>query len=213
VIPDTIDREGTTPMKAITLALCLTGLPGLAVAQAACPTGADLERGIRITFADGGTEIFRAAGPGLITVTGEEPDGTGFLMDLGQGVNLIYWEATESGRGTGDYLSYDYNGLAPADMPVPRPGGKGWQSDVTVTTPDGSRSEPQRYIYGPMSTVGIGDCQYDMMEIEITYETSDNYHEMVRYLPELGLSYLVWNEADGMPRVPIEATAIVRAGK
>jgi hypothetical protein len=193
-------------------ALCLfAAAPGALMAQAACPTAADLDRGIRVTFEDGGTETYRNSSLAVVAVTGRDPDGLGFEMDLARGIHLLYWEGTNNGQLEGAPNLYDY-GLAPADLPLPV-AGKGWSSDVTVTGPDGARAEPQTHRYGPLSSIAIGDCQYDMMELTISYATPDNYVEMLRWLPELGIAYLVWNEADGMDRFVAEATQIMRAGK
>jgi hypothetical protein len=198
-------------MKTAIAALAITLLPGLAAAQAACPTAADLDRGIRVTFADGGTETFRNAASGLVSVAGRESDGLGFEMDLGQGFHLMSWEGTTNGQLDGAALRYDY-GVGASDLPRPV-AGKGWRSEVTVTDINDVRSEPQTHRYGQISSIVIGDCTYQMMEIVIAYATGDNYVETLRYLPELGISYLVWNEADGMEPDPVEATQIMRAGK
>jgi hypothetical protein len=192
--------------------LLLTPLPALA--QQACPTAADLDRGIRVTFADGGVETYRNAGPGVVHVVAVETDGSGAEMDLGQGIHLLSWQATSSGvADPSTRQDYNYNGVAPADLPRPSPGGKGWSSPVTVTAPDGTYDEPQRHSYGPLTAVTVGQCSYQSIEVTISYATQDNYREMVRYIPDLGLGWLEWNEADGMERLPVAATAITRAGK
>ena len=199
-------------MKTLLAVALLTTMPSLATAQAACPVAADLDRGIRITFTDGGTETYRNGGVGLVSVTGRDTDGTGFEMELGRGVHLMYWEGIEDGALSGFPARYDYAGVGASDLPLPRPG-KGWRSEVTLTNADGSRPEAQTHLYGPVSTVLIGDCQYDMIEVVVVYDSADNYQETLRYLPELGLAYLVWNQAEGMEPRPAEATGILRAGK
>jgi hypothetical protein len=181
-----------------------------ALAQQTCPTAADLDRGIRVTFADGGIETYRNAGSSVINVVGSDLDGSGFVMDLAKGLHLLMWQDAfdPSTRQT-----YDYNGVSADMLPLPSPGGKGWSSPVQVTASDGQRDEPQRHSYGPLTAVQIGGCTYQSIEVTINYATSDNYREMVRYIPDLGLGYLVWNEADGMEANPVEATAIALAGK
>jgi hypothetical protein len=193
-----------------TALLTLSAFP--AFAQQGCPTGDDLARGIRISFEDGGTEVYRSGAPGVQEVTGTEEDGSGFRMEIAQGTHLLSWEGTNGGvADPSSLLTYDYNGVAPENLPAPRPG-KSFQTAVTATDSSGPRSEPQNQTYGPLSSIAIGTCTYDMIEVTIAYATTDNYVEMLRYLPELGIGYLLWNESDSMTRQPIEATAI-SAGK
>ena len=191
--------------------LALVGLP--AAAQQACPTAADLQRGIRIEFADGGIETYRQTGPGIVDVAGTEADGTGFNMSLARGLHLLMWEEVSGGQvNPTSRITYDY-GTPPPDLPLPRPG-KGWTSEVTaVDAVTGARDEPQTHRYGSLSSVTIGACSYAMLEVDIAYATPDHYREMLRWLPDLGLAYLIWNETDSLARSPVEATRIARVGK
>lgn len=199
-------------MKQLFAVVALTIVACPAFAQQTCPTAADLERGIRISFEDGGTEVYRNGAPGVQEVTGTEPDGAGFRMEIAQGTHLLLWEGTNNGiADPTSLLTYDYNGVAPENLPAPRPG-KSFQTPVTATDSSGPRDEPQTQTYGAVSSISIGDCTFDMIEVTIAYATSDNYVEMLRYLPDLGIGYLLWNESDGMARQPVEATAI-SAGK
>jgi hypothetical protein len=194
------------------LTLILAPLP--LAAQQSCPTAADLDRGIRITFADGGTETFRRADPGVIAVTGREPDGSGFNMDLAQGLHLLMWEATTGGQpDAASRITYDYAGQPPTALPLPEAGRK-WRTEVRVEDADfGPRDEPQSQVYGRLSQIEIGACSYVAIEVTISYATSDQYRETLRWLPDLGLAYLVWNESVDMSPIPVEATGIARVGK
>lgn len=188
-------------------ALTLPALTLPAMAQTGCAVAADLGRGITVTFADGSTEIFRQAAPGIVQVTGDGSDGTRYGMQLAQGFHLLEWmpEGDPSGR-----VAYDY-GMPAAAMPLPQPGG-GWTVPARVTDSGGARAEAQTHSYGPAQTLMIGTCGYTMIEATIAYATSDNYVESIIYLPELGLSYLLWNESADYARDPIPAVSI-RAGK
>jgi len=197
-------------MKALVLAAFSAAvlLSQAAVAQTACPVAADLARGIRIDFADGGSETYRsAATPGVVDVTGHDPDGSTYMMQLAGGFHLLRWEVPGD---VSSVIAYDY-GLPPAQMPLPQPGAS-WYTEVHVTAAEGPREEPQDHRYGKTTQVTIGGCTYTAVEAVIAYATSDNYVESVTWLPELGLGYLLWNESTDYTRSPVPATGI-SAGK
>lgn len=178
-----------------------------AMAQAGCPTGADLGRGIRVEFADGSTETFRDLGGGMIMVDGVDQDGFGYQMELGHGLHLMsYANADGNVVDTQSKITYDY-GLPVEALPLPTPGGR-WSTPVTVLDQYGTRSEPQTHVWSQVSRVDIGGCSYDMIEAVISYKTGDGYRESVEYLPQLGMGYLVWNESDTMTRNPVRPVAI-----
>ena len=177
------------------------------MAQTVCPTAADLTRGIKVEYADGATEIFRAGDAGIVSVKGLNAEGQGYEMDLAHGLHLVMYQNTENGAPlTVSQVYYDY-GIPPAELPIPIPG-KRWQSGVTVTASDGERGEPQVHAYDAVVTEMIGDCSYDMISALISYETSDLYTENVHYLPALGIGYLVWNETTDQPRDPVPAVSV-----
>ncbi len=181
-------------------------------AQTTCPTAADLTRGIKVGFADGSTEIYRSVGNGVVSVKGLNAVGEKYEIDLAQGLYLLMYQAVENGVPVdGSRIEYDY-GVPPTDLPLPTPG-KRWQSDVSVTASDGIRNEPQVHVYDAMVTDMIGGCEYDMISVLISYETSDLYSETIHYLPALGLGYLLWNETIDQPRDPVPAVAITVMGK
>jgi hypothetical protein len=185
---------------------------GAVLAQAGCPTAADLARGIRIDFADGSYETFRDAGAGLITVDGLDADGYGYFMELGRGLHLVtYANATDGTVDPTSQIDYDY-GIALQDLPLPQAGGR-WSSPVTVRDSYGTRSEPQTHDWGPTTVIDIGGCSYDMIEAVISYKTDDGYRESVEFLPALGIGYLVWNESATMERFPVGPVRISLAGK
>ncbi len=199
-------------MTAVAAGLVVALQAGVAFAQAGCPTSADLARGIRIEFADGSYETYRDAGSGVVFVEGQDVEGYGYQMELGQGIHLLtYANVTSGAVDTMSRISYDY-GRAAGELPLPEAGGR-WSSAVTVTDQYGERSEPQTHEWGQITTVDIGGCSYDMIEALIGYKTGDGYRESVEFLPALGLGYLVWNESDTMERNPVRPVSIRVAGK
>ncbi len=202
-------------MKAMTVGAAVIWLAlqaGMAMAQAGCPTAADLARGIRIDFADGSFETYRDTGAGVVVVDGADPEGFGYQMELGHGIHLLsYVNVNDGVVDDTSRISYDY-GRAVGELPLPEAGGR-WSSPVTVNDQYGPRSEPQTHQWSQISTVDIGGCSYDMIEAIIGYKTGDGYRESVEYLPELGLGYLLWNESDTMARNPVRPVSIRVAGK
>jgi hypothetical protein len=153
------DIVSTMQMSVLAAGLFLCSMAVPALAQQTCPTAADLARGIRIEFADGSLETFRAGAPGLVLVSGAGADGATYRMELGRGLYLMLWEDWADGAPDAATRSvYDYAGRAPADLPLPG-GGKVWFSPVTVTVADSPYSEAQRHSYGPRSEVDIGGCR------------------------------------------------------
>lgn len=184
-----------------------------AFGQGACPVEADLDRGIRVEYDDGTTEVFRAMeAPGVVAVRGVLGDGTGYRAELGRGVHLLSYapSAADGAPDVAGRITYDY-GLAAMALPVPRPGER-FDTPVIVTDAYGSRDEAQSQAYGPEEVLAIGGCSYGMVPVIIAYDTDSAYTEALRYLPELGISLLNWQENAAQPRRTIEPVTI-RGGK
>jgi len=197
----------TAPVARILTGLIMAGLPGLTLAQTACPTAADLTRGILLEYSTGGHEVYRPVAEGVVVVNGVDQAGRLYRLELAQGAMLLLYEDVIDGvPDPMTRLRYDY-GLPPAQMPVPVPGG-GWSSDVTVD--DGRRGydEPQTVTWGKTRTVSIGSCSYQAFDITIAYETADKYLERLTYIAALGLGFLTYREAEGTEPETITATAI-----
>jgi hypothetical protein len=189
------------------MSVCLGMLAGPLVAQDVCPVAADLTRGIRIDFQDGSYEIYRQTEPGLIRVTGTSGDGSVYEMYLAQGAHLVLFQDVEYGQPVeGSITRTDY-GISASDLPAPMPGGR-WQAETTVTDSVGTRSETQVHAYDRITAVQIGDCTYGAIGMLIAFQSDDNYLEYVQFFPELGISYLEWNESDNFDRTPVPATRI-----
>ena len=192
-------------MKCLVALALLTAAPALA--QTGCPTAADRDRGIRLDFSTGGSEVYRPAAAGVVTVNGVDNDGGGYRFELAHGAMLLVYEDVIDGApDPSTRARYDY-GLTPAQMPVPVPGGT-WASDVTVTAGTEVYDEAQSMIWGKRQTVTIGDCAYQGFDVRISYDTASNYVENLMYLPDLGFGYLVWKESDGSPRDLLSVTSI-----
>jgi hypothetical protein len=193
--------------------LSLLLLAGPAFGQVACPVAADLARGIRVDYDDGTSEVFRATGaPGVVAVRGTFDDGSGYQLELGQGMHLLSYTPL-LGDGSLDAVgrvSYDY-GRATLELPVVTPERR-FDTPVRVTDQYGLRDEAQSQAYGAEEVLAIAGCSYRAVPVLIAYDTFNEYVEALRFLPDLGISLLNWQESTDQDRRVIEPVAI-RAGK
>lgn len=181
--------------------LALLLLPGVATAQGACPVAEDLSRGIRVTFDDGGTQSFRRAGePGVVRIAGRAWDGSAYRMEVGQGLYVLTYVylGADGMPDEASRVSYDY-GMAPAELPVPAPGGR-FQAVATMTDATGVFAQAISQAAGEVERREIGGCSYDVLPLGIAYDTVNAYTEGLDYLPELGIALLRWQEGSDIPR-------------
>ena len=166
-----------------------------ALAQTGCLSSADLQAGIHVDYADGTTETYVRTGPGLMSVDGFDGGELYFQLELAHGTHLLSYVAVSGGQpDESTRQTYDY-GVAPAELPVPVAGQR-FNADVTVTASDGPRQEGQLQAYVEGVPLVIDGCTYETLDVIIAYDTADNYMENIRYLPQLGLGYLLWNQTD-----------------
>ena len=198
-------------MRAVLLPLLL--LAGPALGQAACPVASDLLRGILVRYDDGSSEVFRATGaPGVVAVRGTFDDGSGYQLELGQGMHLLSYTPllADGAPDAAARVSYDY-GRAVAELPVVTPGLR-FDTPVSVTDQHGPRDEAQSQVFGAEEVLAIAGCSYRAVPVMIAYDTFNDYVEALRFLPELGIALLNWQESTDQDRREIEPVAI-RAGK
>jgi hypothetical protein len=170
----------------------------------ACPRADDLGAGIRVTFADGTTEIHRAARPGRIAVDGRRPDGTGWHLELAQGLFVLGREEVPADPAFALDVNY---GRLPQTLPRPEPMGR-LQIAATVTDATGQRMEVQSHRYGALGRLALGPCSLDVIEATIGYGDPVSYEEGVLWLPALGIGLLAWNGAPGQARPESPAVSI-----
>jgi hypothetical protein len=190
---------------AVTALLALQA--GAALAQASCPTAADLAGGIRVDFENQFSEVYQQLSPGVVLAVGTYSDGTGHEIELGLGLHVMAYRAMADGVVLPEGGSTTDYGMPASELPLPGPGAR-WQLEVKSTDSSGTRDEVLRYAADTVSQIQIGACTYDRMTMLIAFDTEDNYVEAVEYLPALGISYLIWGESDGTVAEPNRATAI-----
>jgi len=179
----------------VTIAVIASGLATSGVAQSTCLTSGDLRTGIHVDYADGTSETYRTIDAATMSVEGFDGGEPYFRLELAQGTHLLSYVAIDGGRpDEASRQIYDY-GIAAMDLPVPVAGGR-FNADVVVTASDGARPEAQLQAYVDADPLTLGGCTYETLEVLIAYDTSDNYLESIRFLPQLGFGYLAWNQSD-----------------
>jgi hypothetical protein len=149
------EPERSMVLPHLAAALTLLSLPTLAAARTGCPAAAEPDRGIRVTFADGGTEDCRTRLPGLVSVPGARSGRPGPSpgprpRQPTPAAGALHDGILDPTRGIGCD-----DGLAPADLPEPLPGG-GWSTPGTVNASPGIGQEPQVQATDAPSPIAVG---------------------------------------------------------
>jgi hypothetical protein len=153
-------------------------------AWAECPTRADLERGVTISYDDGATELYQRTGPNIVTAFYRAPDGVSTASLLAQGVYLVQTiDMIDGAPDAGSRATYTYP-LSPGEMPMPEPGGF-WQADVLYFDRSEALTVLHDMTFGAETTLTIGPCRYRMVPIEVRYEGDG---EVLHYMPDLGIA-------------------------
>ncbi len=180
-------------MKHFRFACALVAL-GPVAAAAACPTAADLAKGIRFTLASGETDVYRASGDTRVTGTFTERPFAGSQYVLIQGIYIANVNSFENMLPVPD-TSVETEYRSP-DRDLPTPEAETiWTVASSSTAGQDKWSEEQTYSAGELSEVTLGDCTYEMIPITVTYSSNRGYLEQLHYLPELGVSYMVASES------------------
>ena len=182
-------------------------LAGGAHAKGACPTAADAGRPIALSFADGYVEVHYSGDGQLWQIDVFDHGEQVYQFEVAHGTHLLrFTEYYEEGPDYGGQARYNY-GMEIAGMPIPTPGGR-WSVDVEVTDGTGVFAEAQTQAYGALTTTQIGSRTYDVIPVLIAYDDDEQYVEMIYYLPELRLGYLVDSHSATSPSGPIYPVGI-----
>lgn len=183
-------------MRILALATCLA-LP--APAALACPTLADLDKGIRFTVDGADTEVYRRVGPSMIEATYTTADGVVTRTLLAQGIYLV--ELVDIVDGKPDLAArttYAFPGRA-EDLALPSPGGQ-VAYDIVINNGGDFSPERQTYDFGPGGLINFGACEYEMVEIQIRYSPGDDsLVDILYYLPALQFSYFAGSDTSDGP--------------
>jgi hypothetical protein len=190
--------------------LCLVG----AGAQAACVTGADMERGVRVAFSDGTGAVLRSVGAGMVEVDEALTYEPGAVMRsrLAQGLwELEIFDVGADGRRlAGGAMRWMYP-VKPEALPVPVAGlrWKGWATPEMEGGPV-LRSDELDIRVAEAEPLVVGTCDYPALAVAIRVEraTEGRVDLELRYLPELGVALRLGREADGEPPERREVVAL-----
>jgi len=161
-------------------------LPGPALA---CPTAADMQKGVVVAINDGTVEVHRSLANDLIVVDVTYPDGDIFQNTFLHGVFINTLSPVEGGviQPTKAW-TYQYQ----TSLPPPAPNTQGSFRAKTGSLIEGFFDEDTTYTWGPMTTMQIGACRYQMIEGRFSFVTGRyRSNEVINYLPELGTSFLM----------------------
>ncbi|WP_208353529.1 hypothetical protein [Pseudaestuariivita rosea] len=191
----------------ICAAACLCPL-GLA---AECVTGDMVnDKGIIARFDDGAVETHVRHDDQMIAVI-TEGDGTWRTM-LAKGIYLI--EVIDVINGNPDpssrfLVNFD---TAVQDLPLPTDQ-ETFEVVATSSYPgDVPVSETHNYSFGPAETLQVGDCSYQSIPITMRYMSDvESSIEIVDYLPELGTSFLRFEQYDDQERYTYRLLSLTAA--
>lgn len=175
----------------------------------ACPTGADMETGVTITFDDGGFETYRQLRDNLVRMERGYDGAQDSVMDLGLGTFVLsYMDAFDGMPDPSSRTTTAYpGGLASLKVPM---AGDRWQATTTVFAGE-PYAEEVSVAWGDERTVQIGACSYTAIDGIIAYESDTTIVEGIVYLTDLGIGYLEWFE-DDQGREQYTATSITAEG-
>ncbi|PTR41046.1 hypothetical protein SAMN05216376_10373 [Mameliella alba] len=195
--PHAAQRNKVTDLKTELLVCATSVLCGLgAPLWASCPVADDLYTGIRFTIDGGHVETFTQMRPGFVESVWEEGDYVGW-MDFAKGVYIMEQQDLDSDhKPIGDMVHYTFETVSGV-LPAPEPGG-GFSAKVVVIRGGEQWTETHDYRFGQEAINTIGGCDYRMIPVEVRYGgdivSSVDY---LRYLPELGITYIAGFESDG----------------
>lgn len=173
-------------MRTLAMLATMAALSAAPGAARACPTAADLDRGIRFQVDDTATEVFRRLSG---TRVQSDYGGDGFVSRtiLVKGLYLAELVDVEDGAPVPrTRTTYGLPDASDLSEPVP---GESFRVSVRSDGPDGTETEDQIYTFGRAATVNFGACAYDMVPVDLSYVGSD-VREVLHYLPQLGIAYV-----------------------
>ncbi len=192
-------------IHSLTLVACVSAGPAIALPN--CPAAEDMAGGVRLTFADGAVQVYRAGQDGTVVMDVVEAGGDSFRLELAHGFHVLDYVATSGGNPiTGSEVAYDY-GMPVAELPVPAPGAR-WDLTAKVTDNFGTRTERILEVWGDPQRLAIGDCTYDVMDVAVAYGAETANIDQARYLPELKLLFVLNDATTGQPTVPTEISVL-----
>ncbi|MEO0691425.1 MAG: hypothetical protein AAFY90_00955 [Pseudomonadota bacterium] len=152
------------------------------IAHAACPTQADMAKGVVTKTDDGQVEIHKTAAKDMVQVQVQFNDGTqdGSIMQFGHGIYLRNVIPIEGGvLRMADQEKYASDATL-----------RSWAAPVPNAAWSNTRADGGTAKSGPMKKVRVGNCAYDGFTVTLGFADDPNYVEVYEYIPSLGLGLL-----------------------
>ena len=152
------------------------------LSHAACPTAADMAKGVITKTDDGQIEIHKAAAKDVVQVQIQFSDGTGdgSVMQFGHGIYLRNVIPIEGGvLRMGEQEKYASDATL-----------RSWAEPVPNATWSNTRSDGGSAKSGPVKKLRVGNCTYDGFTVTLGFADDPNYVEVYDYIPSLGIGLL-----------------------
>lgn len=158
---------------------------------AACPTVADLDRGVSFTLSDGTKEVFRRLDRHKIESIWTDLDGSTTRNVLAKGIYLVDVGDVVNGKLQSDGRSITKFPVSDAKLPGATPGTK-WTVNVVAKEDTGTINSKEEYVFGSERSYTIGGCDYSAVPIKLTYLDlpRGNFDEYI-WINELGVSVVI----------------------
>ncbi|QDC08851.1 hypothetical protein FHY55_06170 [Oceanicola sp. D3] len=173
---------------ALALAIATAATSMALPAHAACPVGADMDKGIRFEVANGDVETARRADDAGQVISSYGADGYVSVVRLAHGVYPLEIASLNGGVPAGTPETFAY---ATSPLPTPAPGLE-VSLEVTVTG-EATKRERHDYSFGAVVTWTLGKCAYEMIPVTARHFSEagkEMSREVAHYFPALGHSYL-----------------------
>ncbi|MEM9045353.1 MAG: hypothetical protein AAGC81_11695 [Pseudomonadota bacterium] len=196
--------------------LMLISALSLTTPALACPTSADLDgQGIKVTFDDGSSSIFKRAKPNVILEETAFPDSNeGFWLELWDGLYPIGSGGLIDGkRDPGDVMTTKYPS-AYDQLPAVKPN-VNWSNQVEDF--DGNNQSLGKadvtVWVGKTTKMAIGECIYDGIDAStvISHPGNSAISNLI-YLTDLGIAVLIGEGSSqgGMNRLKPTSISVAR---
>lgn len=178
----------------------------MAVAQT-CPTGADMARGVEVTYEDGTRSVITRDASGVVHEAEYWDGDTPYIYIAANGV--LETGYIDPDTGAADSFTYTF----PTDDLLPLKPWTGRQGEQITTDTSGNQINriPFHFRTRDLASFSIGDCTFDAMPIETYYqEPGDPSMVEFIYLIDLGIpinvgySYLTGGIGSAEPTKPVQ---------
>jgi hypothetical protein len=161
----------------------------------ACVGAADMDRGVRATFVDGGHTDYRRDSADTLRITEAGEDGSDRVYLSRHGIYDITSSLTAGGEETeGSRIDIAYSG----DSLPPPAAGTTWTGQITLRYGDGTTQRANAaYAFGRAGSLSLAGCTYKTLPVKAAFLTANSWiwQEFI-YVTDLGLGVIVASQTD-----------------